>query len=227
MYKIDEKDRIVTLHGFPFPGRYEPFLAHGDVSLSFAYAVAKSVVLPQDIPVPLLPDALQPLNIKMSWKGGWQAELPEDWQEHVPEGWNIDPREARKKGMHLFASIKVSGNPGHIYMSYDYAKKYPPFIAHPLASRGLFPNSVFLVENSSWLRHLRSLMPDEFPTTKFDHFDASGQGIHEVECIYRHFLFTFTTATLEFITEYLDCQFVWAFSSDMQAEVGMTKWLMW
>ena len=210
MYTIDDNDRVVALPEWPKPDRYEPFIAHGDVNLCFAYAIAQDVSIPQEIQVPTVLGTERPLVCTMSWKRGWK----------------INPPASQTGGAPLFALVEVSG-PGHIYTSYDYAGKYPPFAAHPLRSRGLFPQGVFLVEHSSWLRYLRTMIPEEFPSRRFDRFDSQGQGIHETECVYHHFIFTFAVSTLEFITDRLDCQFVRALASDVQAEVSSTKWLMW
>ena len=225
MYTIDDRDRAVALPAFPSPTMHEPFLARGDIELSFAYAVSKDYFPSRDLPVPLVPGTDEPL-CTLSWKDGWYQEDAARLRSSEPDDWDRDPQEARRRHMELFAFIETAAHQGHIYQCYDYGKKYPPFAAHPLANRGLHPHGVFLVEHSSWLRHLRTVMPDEFPSSAFDVFDLNGNGTHIGKRTYSHLLFAFEVSTLEFISTPFTCELAWATKKEAQAEVGVTKWLM-
>jgi hypothetical protein len=226
MYTVDNVDRIVALPVFPPPSMHEPFLARGDIELSFVYAVSEDYIPLRDITMPLVPGINEPPACTISWRDGWYSENAAMRRENVHEDWNRNPQEARRRGMKLFAFIETEDVPGHIYQCYDYEKKYPPFAAHPLVNRGLHQHGVFLVENSSWLRHLQTVIPDEFPSHRFEEFDEHGEGIRSVRRTYSHLIFTFETATLEFISARLTCELAWATKEEAQSEVGMTKWLM-
>jgi hypothetical protein len=186
----------VTLPYIPQPAGGSPLIVTSDIEIRFAYAVNGDSLLPAGIRSP--------------------QDLADGLIEVITDGSLLTD----KPTTDVYVVCDTGICPGYIC---QYFHGSSPVSRHPLAARGMVACGVYEVKPSAWLRHLRSVEPEEFPPEILASFHPATQETTMRQLTYHHMLFAFRDSTLEFITDRLSYELVWG-AKGIRDELQRIKW---
>jgi hypothetical protein len=193
---IESNDRAIALPRLPKPAGIGPLIVSSDSDFRFAYPIASDFLLQRGSSPDTEPE-------------GSFVEMVID-EEPL----------AQERLSDVYALWEVGICSGYVYESHHNQKLLR---THPLAERGMFPCGVFEVKPSSWLHHLQSAAPENFPSEIMSGYHPATQTATVKHMRYHHLLFTFLDTTLEFITDRLSCE-LFRGAERLREEIQFLKW---